>query len=198
MNALTWSNSVEIESQKYRCGYCGSDIATQRGWQGNWSSGSSVKVYIAICHQCTRPTFIEQDGARTPGSKYGQAVKDITDPSVAELYDEARRCTGEGCFTAAVLCCRKLLMHIAVSKGAEEKKTFISYVQYLRDNNYISPGAEGWVDHIRETSNEANHEIVSMNMTDAEDLLSFIEMLLRIIYEFPATVARRSAEKSDT
>jgi len=29
------------------------------------------------------------------------------------LYEEARRCTSQNCFTAAVLLCRKMLMNIA-------------------------------------------------------------------------------------
>jgi hypothetical protein len=37
-----------------------------------------------------------------------------------QLYEEARRCTGQGCFTAAVLLCRKMLMNIAVEQGAAE------------------------------------------------------------------------------
>ena len=77
-------------------------------------------------------------------------------------------------------------MHIAVSKGAPVNKTFIKYVDYLSDNHYIPPGSELWVDHIRKKSNEANHEIIQMGMTDSEDLISFTEMLLRMIYEFPA------------
>ena len=39
---------------------------------------------------------------------------------------------------------------------------------------------------------EANHEIVLMSKGDAEDLLSFIEMLLKVIYEFPAAIKKKS------
>jgi hypothetical protein len=77
-------------------------------------------------------------------------------------------------------------MHIAVSKGADEGLNFFDYVQFLKDNHFIPPGSEAWVDQIRKKGNEANHEIVIMQKEDAEDLISFVEMLLRLIFEFPA------------
>jgi len=76
-------------------------------------------------------------------------------------------------------------MHIAVKKGAPEGGTFVSYVNYLSDNHYVPPDAKDWVDHIRTKGNEANHEIVLMTKEDAEDLVAFVEMLLRIMFEFP-------------
>jgi hypothetical protein len=44
------------------------------------------------------------------------------------------------------------------------------------------------VDHIRKKGNEANHEIALMTRVDAEELLSFSEMLLKFIYEFPSRI----------
>ncbi len=92
------------------------------------------------------------------------------------------------------MCCRKLLMHIAVAKGAESGKPFEHYVDYLATCNYIPPDARPWVDHIRKKANEANHEINIMTPSDAAELLSFIQMLLTMIYEFPATVRRKYGE----
>lgn len=87
-------------------------------------------------------------------------------------------------------------MHIAVSKGAKAGESFVSYVQYLADHNYVPPDAKDWVDHIRQKGNEANHEIAVMSRADAEELLSFIEMLLKVIYEFPAAVRQKYSAKS--
>jgi len=44
------------------------------------------------------------------------------------------------------------------------------------------------VDHIRQKGNEANHEIKVMTAQDARDLVSFLEMLLKFVYEFPAKI----------
>jgi len=82
-------------------------------------------------------------------------------------------------------------MHIAVSKGAKPGESFISYVEFLASQNYIPPDARDWVDHIRTKSNEANHEIVILPKEDAEELVSFIEMLLKVIFEFPAAIKRK-------
>lgn len=79
-------------------------------------------------------------------------------------------------------------MNIAVTQGATEGLKFIEYVNYLADEGYIPPNGRGWVDHIRKKGNEATHEIALMQHADAEELITFSEMLLRFIYEFPARV----------
>ena len=89
-------------------------------------------------------------------------------------------------------------MHIAVSKGAKPNLKFIDYVEHLSKNNYIPPDAKEWVDHIRNKGNEANHEIVIMKEEDAKDLISFIEMLLKIIYEFPANIKKKTTRPDVT
>lgn len=83
-------------------------------------------------------------------------------------------------------------MHVAVALGAKPGDSFVAYVQFLTDNHYVPPGAKGWVDHIRKKGNEANHEISLMQQGDAEELLAFSQMLLKVIYEFPATVLKKS------
>jgi hypothetical protein len=148
-------------------------------------------AYIYICHHCSRPTFFDPEGDQVPAVTYGNSVNDVTDPSVQVLYEEARRSTGAGANTAAVLCCRKILMHIAVSKGAETGKSFAVYVDFLSAKNFIPPDAKPWVDHIRTKANEANHEINLMKADDAKELLQFVEMLLKIIFEFPAAVKKK-------
>ncbi|MBI3555220.1 MAG: DUF4145 domain-containing protein [Deltaproteobacteria bacterium] len=120
-----------------------------------------------------------------PGPLYGQKVQDIDDVNVKALYEEARRCYGSNGFTAAVLCCRKLLMHIAVAKKAAPGLRFIEYVQYLVDHHYVPPDAKEWVDHIRSTSNEANHEIVVSTKEQAAELIDLVGVLLKVIFEFP-------------
>jgi hypothetical protein len=76
-------------------------------------------------------------------------------------------------------------MNIAVAQGASEGNTFVSYVEYLATQGYVPPNGRGWVDHIRKKGNEANHEIALMSKTDADELVLFLEMLLKFMYEFP-------------
>ncbi|MFA4835849.1 MAG: DUF4145 domain-containing protein [Dehalococcoidia bacterium] len=194
MDKYDWQNMYEIPSTSYTCGYCNRPLASAKGWHGQWQKNSSQRAYVCICHHCTSPTFIDKDGRQYPGVVFGNLVSDIPDKSVAELYEEARKATGGGSYTAAVLCCRKLLMHIAVAKGATSGQTFVAYVDYLAANHYISPDAKEWVDHIRTKGNEANHEITIMTQDDAKDLLAFCEMLLKTIFEFPAIIRKKLAK----
>jgi hypothetical protein len=56
-----------------------------------------------------------------------------------------------------------------------------------------TPNGKHWVDRIRKKGNEATHEIFLMGEIDAKELLSFLEMLLRFIYEFPNLVPQSGA-----
>ena len=111
-----------------------------------------------------------------------------TPSDVAELYEESRRNISINAFTSSVMLSRKILMHIAVAQGAQPGQSFAQYVEYLAGNGYVPPNGKAWVDHIRKKGNEANHEIIVAAQADAMDLLSFTEMLLKFVYEFPAKV----------
>jgi hypothetical protein len=191
MERAEWRFGEHIDSKSYKCGNCGKDIASENGTRSSNKDIIGNKAWIYICHFCTMPTFFDFDGKQTPSPLFGDNVNDISDKGVLSLYEESRKSIGNGSYTAAVLCCRKILMHVAVSKGAKEGDSFLSYVNYLRDKNYIPPDAKEWVDHIREKGNEANHEIVIMIKEDAENLVEFTEMLLKIIYEFPEKSKKR-------
>jgi hypothetical protein len=134
-------------------------------------------------------------GKQYPGAPFGEGVASVP-KEVSGLYDEARSCMTVNSYTSAVLTCRKILMHIAVEKGAPVGKTFQEYVEYLSQKGYVPPDGKGWVDHIRVKGNEANHEIKMMAEVDAADLITFAEMLLKFIYEFPAKVKPTAATAS--
>jgi hypothetical protein len=131
--------------------------------------------------------FFDRERQQYPSPALGNAVQHVPD-ALDRLYEEARRCTSQSCYTAAVLLCRKILMNIAVEQGGEEGLTFMGYVNYLSDKGYVPPNGKHWVDHIRKKGNEATHEISLMTADDARELLTFVEMLLRFIYEFPKMV----------
>lgn len=83
-----------------------------------------------------------------------------------------------------------MLMNIAVAQGATGGLKFIEYVNFLSDKGYVPPHGRHWVDHIRKRGNEATHEIAVMCEQDARELVTFVEMLLRFIYEFPNMIPR--------
>ena len=96
-------------------------------------------------------------------------------------YREVAKTLG---YTSAVMLCRKLLMHIAVDKGADTEKRFLDYVNWLDEENYIPPNGKDWVDFIRKKGNDINHKIQIMKKADAEKLIVFVGMLMKFAYEF--------------
>ena len=150
---ISWERVDNLDSKTYVCAHRGKPLASEKGIRGTTikpvlGTGAHGRAFIYICHNCTRPTFFEHTDEQILGIPYGE-VNGITDRSVEHLYNEVRQASTSNCHTAAVLCCRKLLMHIVVSKGAETNKSFADYVDYLSDKNYVPPDAKDWVDHIR-------------------------------------------------
>ena len=191
---MHWDTQSDLPSRDYVCGHCGRDVSSAVGFNGNIperGSTSTYRVASYLCHRCGKPTFFDRDNSQVPGPPFGRHVEKL--PSdVAAVYDEARNCMKVNGYTAAVLCCRKLLMHLAHEKGAEEGRTFHEYVEYLSVAGYTPPDSKQRVHRIREMGNEANHEIKLMGRADAEELLTFIGMLLFFMYEGadePATKA---------
>lgn len=179
---MAWHQAYGIQSHSFTCGHCGNVVASNIGMHRQ--NATDQRIYI--CPYCDRPSYITQT-IQIPGVAPGNDVKSLP-KDIDALYREARNCTAIGSNTAAVLTCRKLLMNIAVEQGAPVGKSFIEYVEFLAASGYVSPKGRGWVDHIRKKGNEATHEIHLMSKEDAEDLISFTEMLLKFIFEFPNRV----------
>lgn len=192
---LLWNhpNGQHLPSKVFVCGHCGNSIASQIGFRAQNSNNGNEFAYVYICHYCNKPSFFDLDGSQVPGANFGQVVKHIPDANVEKLYNEARTCYTINAFTSSVMCCRKLLMNIAVSEGAEEGKSFVEYVNYLNDNNFIPPKGKAWVDAIRKMGNDANHSIEFKTPEDAKLILTFTEMLLKFIYEMPGLLGTTPA-----
>ncbi|MEM8495870.1 MAG: DUF4145 domain-containing protein, partial [Planctomycetota bacterium] len=184
-----WYRALDVSPRKYTCAFCGNLVSSSLGFRRSArQDGSGAQIAaIYICPHCQEPTYVNDRGQALPGEPFGAAVEHLPE-DVQALYDEARRASAAGCPTAAVLLCRKLLMCIAVTEGAETNRRFIKYVDYLDEQGYIPPNGKRWVQHIRRKSNEASHEIKIMESDDAAELIWFSEMLLRFIYEFPSLV----------
>ena len=178
----SWAGISQIGSKRYTCGHCGNNISSQVGYRAQTHSAFTASIYI--CHDCNGPTLFS--GAdQVPGPLLGGNIESLPD-DIRALYDEIRNSTTTNSYTAAVLAARKLLMHIAVQCGADPGKNFVTYVDYLVDNNYTPPNSKAWIDQIRTIGNEANHEIVIMDEARASSIIRLIEMLLKFNYEFPA------------
>ena len=183
---MNWQGPSAIVPLQYVCGYCGNKVASNLGIFAREPLERGNSAYVYICPNCDKPTYF-CNGVLVPSAAPGNNVANL--PSdINSLYSEARRASAASAHTAAVLVCRKLLMNIAVAQGAKIGGTFMSYVEYLSNANYVPPNGKGWVDHIRRKGNEATHEIALMTASESSDLIAFSEMLLKFIYEFPSRV----------
>ena len=179
-----WYQLPQIEPRQYTCGHsdCAKEVGSEKGWFYQLGGGQRV-AYLYICPVCYRPSFFHES-SQIPGPQLGTSIEHLPD-EISKLYGEVRRSTSQEAYTAAVLSCRKLLMHIAVEQGAQQNKSFVEYVDYLVQNHFAPPKSQPWVDRIRQKGNEANHEIRIMQKADAQEIMTFLEMLLKFIYEFP-------------
>jgi len=179
-----WQNAQPGSAHGYRCGFCDNQVSSSTGLNFlHLNNALNPEALLRICPHCNQPTYFRKP-AQFPGVAFGEKVLSLP-ADVESLYEQARACTSTEAYTPAVLACRKILMHIAVDQKAKPGLNFLEYVEYLATNGFVPPNGRGWVDHIRKKGNEANHEIVLMAQKDAEDLVIFVEMLLKFIYEFP-------------
>ena len=186
MRNRTWTNSQTVPTAKWKCGYCDREVASNHGYSGSPSAGP--QPHIRFCSYCNLPTlFTPGDHDYSPGALPGRLVEHVP-ADLSALFTEAREATAAGAYTAAVLACRKMLIHDAVEKKAKEGASFLDHVNFLAGNGYVPPDGKAWVDYIRKRGNEANHQIVLMERVDAVALVGFVEMLLRFIYELPSMV----------
>lgn len=184
-----WERRQSLPNMAFVCGFCSTNVSSVVGYKlGQHGDGSGDQVGgLYICPNCGGPNFFSPQRTQYPSASFGNPVKNVP-AELDQLYEEARRSTSANSFTGSVLLCRKMLMNIAVSQGAKEGLSFVEYVNFLSDKGYTPPNGKHWVDHIRKKGNEATHEIALMTATDAKELLVFVEMLLKFIYEFPSMV----------
>jgi hypothetical protein len=116
---INWLNVMPLGApRRYVCSYCDNLVGPNIGWHGKQPDApGAFTSHIYICSFCNNPTYFDIQNIQFPGPAFGRAVASVPQ-EVAALYGEARSCMTVNAFTSAVLTCRKLLMHIAVEKGA--------------------------------------------------------------------------------
>ncbi|NMM31415.1 MAG: DUF4145 domain-containing protein [Cellulomonas sp.] len=161
---------------EFTCGICGTAIngaviATARDLPVKWIR----------CVKCQFGSVVN-GSVQSPAPERGESVDGLPD-GIGAVYGEARRCLGVAAYSAVDLLCRKLLMHVAMDKGAARSLTFGQYLDHLQQIGYITPPLMPWVDHIRKRGNLATHELPTPSEDEAEDTLAFTAQMLRLVYE---------------
>jgi hypothetical protein len=117
---------------------------------GRWWGGIHLRCVQCVSISRTSPNRLSRFRESPPGAQVPNVAADVS-----AAYREAQDAAAAGAPTAAILLARKLLMNIAVDKGADPGKGFAEYVEYLADTGYVPPDGRAWVDHIRQKGNEA-------------------------------------------
>lgn len=177
-----WTNATSIQGRNYDCGHCRTHVAPSIGFftEGHPNINQGA---ILICPLCSMPTTFTSRSGQIPQPIYGAPIIGITNPEIQSLYDEACKSYGAQAYTGAVMLGRKVLMNLAVQNGAKQNLTFAEYVNFLSDNGWVPPNGKNWVDQIRQKGNEANHELRVMKKSDADQVLRFLAMLLKFMFE---------------
>lgn len=85
------------------------------------------------------------------------------------------------------------MLHMAGEVSETVPTNFFIAVEALVDSGLVPPKSKDLLDHIRNTGNKATHELDDVSKQDAEQLIIFLEAVLRFQYEFPAKLKSSQA-----
>lgn len=201
-NYKFWEYNKDICASTYVCGYCGSTVTSNIGMQlehigvGLSYTVNDMPYGVFVCPNCKLPTAIFPDDRgeiiQMPEAEFGEKVEHVPQ-NVNDIYNEARSAYSAGAFTGVILLCRVLLSHVAVELGAQPGDSFQNHIKYLKDKNYLTVNSYIWVDEIRKYGNDSNHKLTVNTRKDAEKIIKFSEMVLKMNYEYP-TIANGGSE----
>jgi len=177
----------------YTCAYCGTKItgavvalAGELNPTAVSINDSTLVTRWLVCTGCGGPSVATSSGQVYPSVPFGPVLEALPE-EVNAAYDEARTCFSVSAFTACELICRKILMHIAVDKGAKEGDTFEHYITHLEILGYVTPPMKGWVKLIKDHGNKSTHRLAAPDKVRAQGTLMFTVELLRLTYEMEYT-----------
>lgn len=92
-----WRSLQDLPNAAFICGYCNTNVSSVKGYKlGYHGDGSGAQVgALYVCPNCGGPVFFTPSNERFPSPALGNTVQHVPN-DLNELYEEARRCTGEG------------------------------------------------------------------------------------------------------
>lgn len=175
-----WKSVESLISYSFICWNCNNKVASDSGYKTH-KEGSRKRIYL--CPHCSAPNVFDVNGKAILSPLPGKEIKKLPE-NVENVYGEVRKCMQSNCFTGAVMLMRKIIMNVAVHEGAEENLKFVQYVDFLYDNGIIPKKSKSKADSVKDLGNSANHEIETRTQEEAQNCFEFIELLLKVNYEF--------------
>jgi len=179
-----WQNISNVNSIPFICWNCGNKVSSEKAYKSyDDYNPSQIGSLIYICPHCKAPVIVDDENKQIllplPGKKINKLPENIS-----IIYSEIRKCMQSGCFNGAIMLMRKLIMHIAVEEGADEGEKFVEYIDYLCDKGIVPRKSKNKTDSVRTLGNSTNHEVENRTQEDAQNCFEFIELLLKVNYEF--------------
>ena len=178
-----WQSISNIKAKQFLCWNCHRGIASEKAYLSYKTHGNIYVASIYICPFCNAPIVVDDENRHVLLPLPGKEINKIPE-NVNRIYSEIRKSMQSGCSNGSIMLMRKLIMHLAVEEGAQEGKKFIEYVDYLCNNGIVPKKSKNKADSVRDLGNLANHEIEERTQTEAQNCFEFIELLLKVNYEF--------------
>ncbi len=184
------------DSEPCYCGHCnnkiGLDIYFKVFNDKKNDKGGNIRVQmysVGVCPLCGAPIILNKENNNVlPAMREFEEISFLP-KDVETLYNEMRDAYSVQSYTCCVISGRMLLANVAVEEGAEENRSFKYYVDYLVDKYLPATKDKPWLDKVRELGNDSAHKMVIVNKEQAKISLTFINAILKNIYEFPNSVS---------
>lgn len=153
----------------------------------------ALEVLWLRCISCQAP-HLRIDDRVIPGRHAMPPPEGLPD-DIGRAWTETQDCFAASAFTATVMLCRKLILHIAVEAGLPAKNdrdrapTFAQALDHLQASGAFTAAMRPWVERIVNIGNEANHELPQTDAETARQIVLFLHQLLVLQYELPHKMA---------
>lgn len=135
-------------------------------------------------------------------SIYPTPLSQPIDPRVPNFLksdlEELRKCLSISAYRAVCGLARRILQHICIDKGADQKKDLIEQIDELAQKSIITKSMSEWAHLVRYVGNNALHPDPKNNKTiekdDAEEISDLVDQIIHILY-IADDIAKSKREK---
>lgn len=165
------------------CGTCNAPVHANDVRNDLLPANGGYRPFWMRCPVCGDGILITKDGRTHPPASELPII-DGLQPAVEAMWNEIRIVYASGSATATEMLCQKLLMHIAVDKGAHpsEGASFAEYVDALIESGEVTNSMKPVLESIRTRGNRANHDIALSTPEDAKQTAGLTRLLLEVVY----------------